>query len=151
MPYGNSIRVRLPADLANWVRERARQEGRTTSEVVREAVDAYLQQQAGVGQGRAHDEQTDDEEEDSLHVRLPAALRLPRAEQVIRRALHAYRAAPPPLRAAPTAAVEKPTHDIIIRIARRARAGLEALAEQNGVGVSAVIRHALMTARQTMR
>ena len=150
MPYGNSIRVRLPADLANWVRERARQEGRTTSEVVREAVDAYLQQ-AGVGRGRARDEQADDEEEDSLHVRLPAALRLPRAEQVIRRALHAYRAAPPPLRSAPTAAVGKPTHDIIIRIARRPRARLEALAEQNGVGVSAVIRHALMTAWQAAR
>ena len=143
--------MRLPADLANWVRERARQEGRTTSEVVREAVDAYLQQ-TGAGQGgRARDEQADDEEEDSLHVRLPAALRLPRAEQVIRRALHAYRAAPPPLRSAPTAAVGKPTHDIIIRIARRPRARLEALAEQNGVGVSAVIRHALMTARQAAR
>jgi len=42
MRYSETIRVRVPAEIAAWVRQRAEQEGRTISEIVREAVDAYL-------------------------------------------------------------------------------------------------------------
>jgi predicted DNA-binding protein len=42
MRYSETIRVRVPAEIASWVRQRAEQERRTISEIVREVVDAYL-------------------------------------------------------------------------------------------------------------
>ncbi len=64
MRYSETIRVRVSAEIAAWVRQRAEQGGRTISEIVREAVDAHLSES-----NRQEDEDAEDNSA-ALSVRL---------------------------------------------------------------------------------
>ena len=145
MRYGETVRVRVPAEIAAWVRQRAEQEGRTISEIVREAVDAYLSETSP--------QEDKDEEDDSaaLAIRLTpdqrAALRARgNLERLIRCALRAYHAAPPPPKRAPSAAVGPSNHNYFVRLTRVMRAGVRRQAARYRTSEAAIIRFALQCA-----
>jgi len=145
MRYGETVRVRVPAEIAAWVRQRAEQEGRTISEIVREAVDAYLSETSP--------QEDKDEEDDSaaLAIRLTpdqrAALRARgNLERLIRCALRAYHAAPPPPKRAPSAAVGPNTRDYFVRLTNDMRAGVRRQAARYRTSEAAIIRFALRCA-----
>jgi len=145
MRYGETVRVRVPAEIAAWVRQRAEQEGRTISEIVREAVDAYLSETSP--------QEDKDEEDDSaaLAIRLTpdqrAALRARgNLERLIRCALRAYHAAPPPPKRAPSAAVGPNTRDYFVRLTNDMRAGVRRQAARYRTSEAAIIRFALQCA-----
>jgi len=145
MRYGETVRVRVPAEIAAWVRQRAEQEGRTISEIVREAVDAYLSETSP--------QEDKDEEDDSaaLAIRLTpdqrAALRARgNLERLIRCALRAYHAAPPPPKRAPSAAVGPNTHDYFVRLTSDMRAEVRRQAARYRTSEAAIIRFALRCA-----
>jgi len=145
MRYGETVRVRVPAEIAAWVRQRAEQEGRTISEIVREAVDAYLSESSP--------QEDKDEEDDSaaLAIRLTpgqrAALRARgNLERLIRCALRAYHAAPPPPKRAPSAAVGPNTHDYFVRLTSDMRAEVRRQAARHRTSEAAIIRFALQCA-----
>ena len=145
MRYGETVRVRVPAEIAAWVRQRAEQEGRTISEIVREAVDAYLSESSP--------QEDKDEEDDSasLAIRLTpdqrAALRARgNLERLIRCALRAYHAAPPPPKRAPSAAVGPNTRDYFVRLTNDMRAGVRRQAARYRTSEAAIIRFALQCA-----
>ena len=145
MRYGETVRVRVPAEIAAWVRQRAEQEGRTISEIVREAVDAYLSETSP--------QEDKDEEDDSaaLAIRLTpdqrAALRARgNLERLIRCALRAYHAAPPPPKRAPSAAVGPSNHNYFVRLTRDMRAGVRRQAARYRTSEAAIIRFALQCA-----
>jgi Arc/MetJ-type ribon-helix-helix transcriptional regulator len=145
MRYGETVRVRVPAEIAAWVRQRAEQEGRTISEIVREAVDAYLSETSP--------QEDKDEEDDSasLAIRLTpdqrAALRARgNLERLIRCALRAYHAAPPPPKRAPSAAVGPNTRDYFVRLTSDMRAEVRRQAARHRTSEAAIIRFALRCA-----
>ena len=145
MRYGETVRVRVPAEIAAWVRQRAEQEGRTISEIVREAVDAYLSETSP--------QEDKDEEDDSaaLAIRLTsdqrAALRARgNLERLIRCALRAYHAAPPPPKRAPSAAVGPSNHNYFVRLTKDMRAGVRRQAARYRTSEAAIIRFALQCA-----
>jgi len=145
MRYSETIRVRVPAELAAWVRQRAEQEGRTISEIVREAVDAYLSEPSP--------QEDEDAEDDNaaLSVRLApdqrAALRARgNLERLIRCALRAYHAAPPPLKRAPSTAVGPNNHNYFVRITKDMRDELRRQAARYRTSEAAIIRLALQCA-----
>jgi len=145
MRYGETVRVRVPAEIAAWVRQRAEQEGRTISEIVREAVDAYLSETSP--------QEDKDEEDDSaaLAIRLTpdqrAALRARgNLERLIRCALRAYHAAPPPPKRAPSAAVGPSNHNYFVRLTKDMRAGVRRQAARYRTSEAAIIRFALRCA-----
>ena len=145
MRYGETVRVRVPAEIAAWVRQRAEQEGRTISEIVREAVDAYLSESSP--------QEDKDEEDDSaaLAIRLTpdqrAALRARgNLERLIRCALRAYHAAPPPPKRAPSAAVGPSNHNYFVRLTKDMRAGVRRQAARYRTSEAAIIRFALRCA-----
>jgi len=147
MRYGETVRVRVPAEIAAWVRQRAEQEGRTISEIVREAVDAYLSETS------PQEDKDEDAEDDSaaLAIRLTpdqrAALRARgNLERLIRCALRAYHAAPPPPKRAPSAAVGPNTHDYFVRLTSDMRAGVRRQAARHRTSEAAIIRFALQCA-----
>jgi len=141
------MRVRVPAEIAAWVRQRAEQEGRTISEIVREAVDAYLSETS------PQENKDEDAEDDSaaLAIRLApdqrARLRARgNPERLIRCALRAYQAAPPPPKRAPSAAVGPNTHDYFVRLTSDMRAELRRQAARYRTSEAAIIRFALQCA-----
>jgi len=145
MRYGETVRVRVPAEIAAWVRQRAEQEGRTISEIVREAVDAYLSESSP--------QEDKDEEDDSaaLAIRLTpnqrAALRARgNLERLIRCALRAYHAAPPPPKRAPSAAVGPNNHNYFVRLTKDMRAEVRRQAARYRTSEAAIIRFALQCA-----
>jgi len=145
MRYSETIRVRVPAEIAAWVRQRAEQEGRTISEIVREAVDAYLSE--------CNRQEDEDAEDDSaaLSVRLApdqrAALRARgNLERLIRCALRAYHADPPPPKRAPIAAVGPNKCDYFVRMTKDMRAKLRHQAAKCRTSEAAIIRFALRCA-----
>jgi len=145
MRYGETVRVRVPAEIAAWVRQRAEQEGRTISEIVREAVDAYLSESSP--------QEDKDEEDDSaaLTIRLApdqrAALRARgNLERLIRCALRAYHAAPPPPKRAPSTAVGPSNHNYFVRITKDMRDELRRQAARYRTSEAAIIRFALQCA-----
>jgi len=145
MRYSETIRVRVPAEVAAWVRQRAEQEGRTISEIVREAVDAYLSESSP--------QEGEDAEDDSaaLSVRLApdqrAALRARgNLERLIRCALRAYHATPPPPKRAPSIAVGPNKHDYCVRMTKDMRAALRRQAARYRTSEAAIIRLALQCA-----
>jgi Arc/MetJ-type ribon-helix-helix transcriptional regulator len=145
MRYGETVRVRVPAEIAAWVRQRAEQEGRTISEIVREALDAYLSESSP--------QEDEDAEDDSaaLAIRLTpdqrAALRARgNLERLIRCALRAYHAAPPPPKRAPSAAVGPNKHDYFVRLTKDMRAELRRQAARYRTSEAAIIRFALQCA-----
>jgi len=145
MRYGETIRVRVPAEIAAWVRQRAEQEGRTISEIVREAVDAYLSES-----NRQEDENAEDDSA-ALSVRLAPDQRAAlcargNLERLIRCALRAYRAAPPPPKRAPSMAVGPNTRDYFVRMTKDMRAKLRHQAARCRTSEAAIIRFALRCA-----
>jgi Arc/MetJ-type ribon-helix-helix transcriptional regulator len=145
MRYGETVRVRVPAEIAAWVRQRAEQEGRTISEIVREAVDAYLSESSP--------QEDEDAEDDSaaLTIRLTpdqrAALRARgNLERLIRCALRAYHAAPPPPKRAPSTAVGPSNHNYFVRITKDMRDELRRQAARYRTSEAAIIRFALQCA-----
>jgi Arc/MetJ-type ribon-helix-helix transcriptional regulator len=147
MRYGETVRVRVPAEIAAWVRQRAEQEGRTISEIVREAVDAYLSETS------PQEDKDEDAEDDSaaLAIRLTpdqrARLRARgNLERLIRCALRAYHAAPPPPKRAPSAAVGPSNHNYFVRLTKDMRAGVRRQAARYRTSEAAIIRFALQCA-----
>jgi len=145
MRYGETVRVRVPAEIAAWVRQRAEQESRTISEIVREAVDAYLSE--------SNPQEDEDAEDDSaaLTIRLTpnqrAALRARgNLERLIRCALRAYHAAPPPLKRTPSTAVGPNNHNYFVRITKDMRARVRRQAARHRTSEAAIIRFALQCA-----
>jgi len=149
MRYGETVRVRVPAEIAAWVRQRAEQEGRTISEIVREAVDAYLSETSPQSESSPQEDEEDDSA--ALAIRLTpdqrAALRVRgNLERLIRCALRAYHAAPPPPKRAPSAAVGPSNHNYFVRLTRDMRAGVRRQAARYRTSEAAIIRFALQCA-----
>ena len=142
MNYGQTIRIRVPRDLAEWVRQRALQEGVTVSEVVRQAVERYLPE-------LSDDDSQDADDDDSLHVRLRPRQRVAleargNVERLVRQALAHMRLHPPPIPSLqPTAAFSKPTEDIFCRVPPALYARLVRHARRSGVSRAALMRYAL--------
>ena len=149
MRYGETVRVRVPAEIAAWVRQRAEQEGRTISEIVREAVDAYLSETSPQSESSPQEDEEDDSA--ALAIRLTpdqrAALRVRgNLERLIRCALRAYHAAPPPPKRAPSTAVGPSNHNYFVRITKDMRDELRRQAARYRTSEAAIIRFALQCA-----
>jgi Arc/MetJ-type ribon-helix-helix transcriptional regulator len=151
MRYGETVRVRVPAEIAAWVRQRAEQEGRTISEIVREAVDAYLSETSPQSESSPQEDEDAEDDSASLAIRLTsdqrAALRARgNLERLIRCALRAYHAAPPPPKRAPSAAVGPSNHNYFVRLTKDMRAGVRRQAARYRTSEAAIIRFALQCA-----
>jgi predicted DNA-binding protein len=143
MKYGQTIRIRVPRDLAEWVRQRALQEGVTVSEVVRQAVERYLPE-------LSDDDSQDADDDDSLHVRLRPRQRdaleaRGNVERLVRQALARMRLRPPPIPSLqPTAAFGKPAEDLCCRMPTALHTRLVRHAQRCGVSRAALMRYALV-------
>ena len=126
-----TIRVRVSAEIDAWVRQRAEQEGRTISEIVRKAVDACLSESSP--------QKDEDAEDDSAAL----SVRLAPDQRAV---LCAYHAALPPPKRAPSTAVGPNNHNYLVRMTKDMRAKLRYQAARCRTSEAAIIRFALRCA-----